>query len=84
MNNTGKGTNPRWLAYCKSQGNTSEEQFLKDDKKYPGGIMCGFILWIAEKREEFFKKHPERFVGRNISDQDAFTMFCEGKTLKQG
>lgn len=58
-------------------------------KEIPGYTPCHnkpfgyFILWIAEKKRQFFEKHPDRFIGPHVSDQDGFTSFCEGKTLKQ-
>lgn len=45
--------NPRYLAYCKAHGNTPEAQHAADGAAWPGGIMCGFILWIGERWRAF-------------------------------
>ena len=44
--------NPRYLAYCKAHGNTPEEQMSADADAFPGGKMCGFILWMGERHNE--------------------------------
>lgn len=49
--------NPRYLAYCRAHGKTPEEMRVQDAEDFPGGKMCGFILWINGKVSEFAKKH---------------------------
>ena len=66
---------PRFVAYANSLGLTPDEAIVKDSKKYPGGKMCGFMLWIQANRKAFKAAHPNAFVGDWISDQDAFTSF---------
>jgi hypothetical protein len=34
----------------------------EDDERWPGGKMCGFMLWIAQRRTEFRKANPEAFL----------------------
>ena len=41
--------NTRYLAYCKAHGNTPDAQMAADEVAYPGGKMCGFLLWIGRK-----------------------------------
>ena len=53
-------TNPRFLAYCAANGFTPEEMLEHDRQRFPGGHMCGFVLWISEmivkwKREFNYK-----------------------------
>ena len=43
-----------YLAYCKEHGNTPEQQLEKDTEDWPGGKMCGYMLWVQGKRTEFF------------------------------
>lgn len=70
--------NPRFVAYAKAHGKTADEMLEHDREAWPGGCMCGFILWMSEKKQEFFKVCPEAFVARHmISDQKAWTAFLE-------
>lgn len=49
----------RYTTYAAYHGRTPEEMLAYDDEKWPGGRMCGFILWHSEKLQAFFKGHPE-------------------------
>lgn len=70
--------NPRFLAYCKAHGRTAKQQLKQDRIDWPGGVMCGFILWIAKKREEFYKVNRNAFLDRwTICDQEAWTKFLQ-------
>jgi len=72
---------PHFIAYASSNGNTPEKQLEVDDKKFPGGKMCGFILWISANKQAFRKKHPEALCGDAICDHDAWVRFLGGKSL---
>jgi len=51
-----KQWNPRYLAYCRAHGNNDPEAMLEQDReKYPGGCMCGFILWLQNMWSQFHK-----------------------------
>lgn len=39
--------NPYYLAYCTAQGRTPDAQRAHDVTAWPGGRMCGFILWMS-------------------------------------
>lgn len=70
---------PRYLAYCTSHGKTPEAMLAHDYQAWPGGVMCGFILWISEKWQEFFKLHPA--CRRNFlssADHDNFDSWLTG------
>lgn len=68
--------NPRYLAYCKNQKLSSEDCLKRDEKLYSGGAMCGYIIWIMKKKNEFRKNHPEAMYDYwQILDQDLFTKF---------
>lgn len=42
-----KRWNSRYLAYAKANGEPSPEAMKASDRKrYPGGLMCGFMLWM--------------------------------------
>jgi hypothetical protein len=45
--------NPRYVAYAKAHGCPPEKMLQKDKECYPGGCMCGFILWINAKWREW-------------------------------
>lgn len=52
--------NPIWDAYMRSKGFTNHHAFLKHEMElWPGGSMTGFMLWVAERKKEFAKQHPE-------------------------
>jgi len=40
---------PRYLAYCAAHGKTPDEMLAHDDERWPGGVMCGYILWIGDR-----------------------------------
>lgn len=45
--------NPRYLTYCRSHGKTVDQMLIDDELRYPGGIMCGFILWGQKHWRDF-------------------------------
>lgn len=51
--------NSRYLLYCKAHGNDWDpsRQLEEDSMKWPGGKMCGFMLWIQEKWRVFGAKN---------------------------
>ena len=50
-----KDWNPRYLAYARAQGEPDPEKMLeKDRERWPGGVMCGFSLWIQGKWQEWY------------------------------
>jgi len=69
--------NPRYIAYAKSNGFEPKEMFRIDKNLYPGGSMCGFILWISKMRREFKKTSPQSFLDDTLIDQNKFTKWME-------
>lgn len=51
--------NPRFVAYAKAHGKTPSAMLEHDAKEWPGGTMCGFILWIGEMKKKFLKANPD-------------------------
>jgi hypothetical protein len=45
--------NPRYAAYCRENAKTPTEMLAHDRKAWPGGCMCGFMLWLGEKLSSF-------------------------------
>lgn len=49
--------NPRFVEYCRLTGGLSAEETLKRDAEtYPGGLMCGFILWLGDRWKEWSRE----------------------------
>lgn len=47
-------TLPRYAAYCRVHGATSRDEMLARDRiEWPGGRMCGYILWIRQQQRAF-------------------------------
>ena len=44
---------PRYLAYCRAHGRTPEAMLAHDSDAWPGGRLCGFILWISDRWHEW-------------------------------
>lgn len=60
---------PNYVAYAKAHGRTPTAQMAHDEKRWHGGVMCGFILWMAQMRRLFFVKCPRAFMDQfTISD----------------
>jgi hypothetical protein len=70
--------NPRYVCYAKAHGNTPEQQMEQDRTLWPGGLMCGFILWIDKRKAEFREVQPEAFLDCHIYDQAAWDKFLKG------
>lgn len=69
--------NPLFVSYAKSNGLSPSRQLDLDTLKYPGGIMCGFLLWVTERKQAFRRNHPEAFCGFNIADKVAWLQFID-------
>jgi hypothetical protein len=44
-----QGWNPRFLAYCRAHGRSPAAMLAHDEELWPGGKMCGFMLWLREQ-----------------------------------
>ena len=64
-----------YLAYSAAHGKTHEEMIESDRIKYPGGVMCGFQLWVDERKREFLKEHPEQDCFGNIGNLDVWSKY---------
>jgi hypothetical protein len=72
------GWNPRYLAYCYSNGQTDPDEMLRiDQERWPGGIMGGFILWSNDQLFLFRKEHPEAFLSDRLFDHQAYDKWLD-------
>jgi hypothetical protein len=70
--------NPHYESYAKAHGKSPKDMLAYDKEAWPGGCMCGFILWINEQHQRFFVKQPEAFLDRyTIYDRNAWKAFLE-------
>lgn len=45
----------RYVRYAESLGLSTKGAMARDRKKYPGVVMCGYILWIGKKWNEWME-----------------------------
>lgn len=67
---------PRYVAYCRANGKTPDEMMAHDVVAYPGGKMCGFVLWIGAQWGAWRKANGRRhddFV--SDADHKSFDVF---------
>lgn len=82
MSCTGK-CNPRYVLYAKAHGKTAEEMVEYDDECWPGGAMCGFILWMDQVWREFRKLNGIRHYDPvGPEDQKKFDEWLERKVRR--
>lgn len=63
-----------YTLYAKAYDNTPDDQMVADQEKWPGGRMCGFILWMNAAWRKFDELHdPQRKdVPHTPKERDAF------------
>lgn len=48
--------NSRYIQYCRVNGELNPNRMLENDsERYPGGKMCGFILWVQNKWRQWYE-----------------------------
>ena len=79
--------NRRYLAYAAAHGHGAEEMLARDAERWPGGKMCGFMLWVQARWRTWAKEageHPEWGGGwsaRQHAAFDAWLARCTGLPL---
>lgn len=72
------GSNPRYAAYARAHGRSPDAMMEYDRAAWPGGVMCGFSVWISEQKEAFWRSCPSAFLDRyTIGDHNAWTAFLQ-------
>lgn len=64
--------NPRYLAYCADHRSAPADMLQADRHRYPGGSMCGFIIWVTGKWSEFRKLPGNGMMGAKSPLFDAW------------
>lgn len=41
--------NSLYQVYCRENGNDETRQLELDEQRWPGGKMCGYMMWCGEK-----------------------------------
>lgn len=72
----------RFLAYCRAQGRRPKDQLAHDSEAFPGGKMCGFVLWVCARWAEWKKQSGWPCgTGRDVvlgpDDHRAFDLWLE-------
>lgn len=63
----------RYQAYARAHGVAPAEMLERDCAAYPGGRMCGFVVWIGRAWDEW-----ERLTGRPSRDAVSLTVAEHG------
>lgn len=62
--------NPRYVVYALAHGRTPDQMMEHDKERYPGGKMCGFMLWISDRWQAWHKAHGYRRHDYIITRED--------------
>ena len=61
-----KGMNPRYVNYARAHGKSPAAMLAADKITWPGGCMCGFLLWNSARLAEFRKLRPDCFLDSTL------------------
>lgn len=76
--------NPRYNNYARVNGRTPDEQHEYDRTRWPGGIMCGFVLWNRARLVEASFAIPHAFYLGNLTDHAAYDAFLDALSVGHG
>jgi hypothetical protein len=51
--------NPVYVSYARFHGHDPNGMLERDRLRWPGGIMCGFLLWNTRMVHRFLAEHNE-------------------------
>lgn len=71
---------PRYLAYCAAHDMAPEQMLNHDKKRWPGGCMCGFIIWISEQWRAWAIARGGMPSYRTDAHHKDFDLFLRGNT----
>ncbi len=68
--------NPRYIAYAIAHGRDAEAQLERDKATYPGGCMCGFLVWMNCRKRDYVRSNAANTnASGTIVAQAHFTAF---------
>lgn len=73
--------NPRYAAYAASQGRTPETQLDHDRIAWPGGVMTGYVQFIARMAKDFEVAFPAYCHRSVVYDHQRFTAFVVSRAV---
>jgi hypothetical protein len=84
VEDTKRAWNPRFVVYAISQGRMPEQQLEHDTKEFPGGKMCGFILWMNSQWRAYFELRGWKRTGadEHILSQEDHAEFDKWLSLR--
>ena len=65
----------RYIMYSKYNKKNCEDMLKFDRKRFPGGCMVGYIIWIVGKWKEFDKSTNNKYKIRGIKVHEKFDKF---------
>lgn len=75
--------NPRYVNYCRVNGNTPQKQAELDAFKSKGGKMIPYSSFISEQIGIFRKTNPECFTCGSLTDHKAFDLYLDNLPVKE-
>lgn len=71
--------NPRYLAYCKAHNKMPEEMLEHDREAWPGGQMCGFLIWHNARLLEAKAQYPQWFMYNHLIDDRPYDAWLQSR-----
>lgn len=62
----------RYVAYARAHGAMPAEMLERDRERWPGGVMCGFILWIGRQWKAWAAEAGESLEIRDEAKHNRF------------
>ena len=66
-----------YTSYATSQGLSPAECMERDERKYVGGSMTGFIRWVDAALRQMRTEQPDKFLHGRLCDQKAKLSFLQ-------
>lgn len=77
--------NPRYLAYCAAHDTLDPDAMLETDRiRWPGGIMCGFMLWVRDQWAAWYEETGEKPEHRDVPSPRQHAAFDAWLSVRYG